>query len=261
MPLCHITDGRPILDPDSSAVALTKAEQARINGAKSKGPSTAEGKTRSCRNALKHGLTAKNHTVLTIERDFEYQAVLDSALQTFRPDGLFAREMVEEFTHLKWCLTRLRQLETALLDFQIAKASTSNGENETNPLDNSDDPMILLVKAWIASASKDTPPLELLRRYTVSLRSQFNSAYRNYLQLEERNFKRHQRGQDKDAYIAPEFPAAPPEEPAKPVPEVEASEPAPESQALKGSTPMRNEPTEPPHPGNVIAIDSATLDI
>jgi len=41
-----------------------KSETARTNGAKSHGPKTPEGKEASSRNAIKHGMTARNTYIL-----------------------------------------------------------------------------------------------------------------------------------------------------------------------------------------------------
>ena len=53
-------------------VSSARAEASRKNGARSRGPKTAEGKARSARNALKHGLRAEKYVVLPEEDADEF---------------------------------------------------------------------------------------------------------------------------------------------------------------------------------------------
>jgi hypothetical protein len=64
-----------------------RAEASRRNGAKSRGPKTAEGKARSSRNALKHGLCAQ-HLVALGDEDLDAFDALEAALMDkLAPDG------------------------------------------------------------------------------------------------------------------------------------------------------------------------------
>jgi hypothetical protein len=56
-----------------------RAAASRKNGARSRGPKTAEGKARSARNALKHGLRAEKYMVL-LDEDWGEFAKLETAL-------------------------------------------------------------------------------------------------------------------------------------------------------------------------------------
>ena len=60
-------------------VSNARAEASRQNGAKSRGPRTLEGRARSARNALKHGMRAQKHLVLPDEDAAEF-ADLEAAL-------------------------------------------------------------------------------------------------------------------------------------------------------------------------------------
>ena len=77
----------PLAAPDPS---LDRAERARRNGARSRGPVTAMGKARSARNALKHGLTARHGVVLDGEDAPAFQAMAERLLADLAPAGELA---------------------------------------------------------------------------------------------------------------------------------------------------------------------------
>ena len=84
-------------------VSNLKSETARANGAKSRGPTTAEGKEKSSRNAIKHGLTAGNGNILLdCENPDEFDEVLNKLLGIHEPATPAETDLVEEMVACRW---------------------------------------------------------------------------------------------------------------------------------------------------------------
>jgi len=101
-----------------------RSETARINGAKSHGPVTAEGRAASSRNAVRHGLTAST-CVLPTESVDEFNQLMDSYIDQFQPDNGVELDMVQTLVSTRWRLNRIRTLETSLLDLEMTRDQTS----------------------------------------------------------------------------------------------------------------------------------------
>src|SRR6202158_3301087 len=98
-----------------------KSATSRANGAKSQGPKTAEGKEKSSRNSLVHGLTSKNTMVLAGERENEFQEMLVFYANTYQPGSPVEKDMVHEMVPCRWRMERLRMIETALMDSEMQR--------------------------------------------------------------------------------------------------------------------------------------------
>ena len=98
---------------------LNRSESARLNGAKSKGPVTAEGKAKSSRNAMKHGLNSRL-VVLENEDPEEFAKLRAGYFQSWRPTTAAQAQLVEELAATSWRQKRVTQLETELFDEQLS---------------------------------------------------------------------------------------------------------------------------------------------
>lgn len=96
----------------------TKAESARRNGAKSRGPTTAEGKARSARNAVRHGLLAKR-LCLTVENSEAYKELLQTCVDRFQPADDIELRIVERIAWVLWRGDRFAAAETAMYDTEM----------------------------------------------------------------------------------------------------------------------------------------------
>ena len=91
-------------------MTLAMQERSRINGSKSKGPVTAEGKQKSSRNALRHGIRAVVHIP-----DSESPELVESAVTMLSEAVVPTNEFeVELVTRLALDLVRQRRIDTYL---------------------------------------------------------------------------------------------------------------------------------------------------
>jgi hypothetical protein len=97
---------------------MTRSEAARINGAKSHGPATPEGKARSSMNALKHGLTSDNMCIC-VENPAQFDEFQQRYFDQFQPQNQVELDLVKEMVSAKWRQERMWSLEAATIDFRM----------------------------------------------------------------------------------------------------------------------------------------------
>jgi hypothetical protein len=99
-------------------VSSARAEASRRNGARSRGPKTPEGKARSARNALKHGMRAQKYVVLPQEDAAAFQAHEAALNDELAPDGVLQNILVQRIARAAWRLERAERLEVEVLEFR-----------------------------------------------------------------------------------------------------------------------------------------------
>jgi len=93
-------------------------EANRLNAKKSTGPKTARGKARVSRNALKHGLLAKDVVVEGLqgsESQADFDALLADFCRELRPNGLIEETLVERIATCYWRLRRAQRFEAGAI--------------------------------------------------------------------------------------------------------------------------------------------------
>ena len=123
-----------------------RAEIARKNGAKSKGPTTAAGKEQSKRNAIKHGeraealklLVPPHSACLLHEQRREFYKLFDRNIAKYQASDEHEKEIVREITDLQWSNGRARLALHTMLNRELIRTGASvqpideltfNGEN------------------------------------------------------------------------------------------------------------------------------------
>jgi hypothetical protein len=171
-----------------SVITPEKSTTARINGAKSHGPTTPEGQARSSRNALRHGLSAPTaptlapvSPVLPTESAADYQTLLHAYLSEFSPIGLLETELVETMASTRWRLRRIATIETCIFTNEMDRMAI-HLDREFAHLDREPTPDDRL--AWTFHNLAHKPSFNLMLRYEATLTRTYARALKQLQQLQ-----------------------------------------------------------------------------
>jgi hypothetical protein len=157
-------------------VSQLKSDTARANGAKSRGPTTAEGKEKSSRNSLKHGLTAgSGNILLDCEDPHQFGEILNKFHTIHEPVTAAETDIVEEMVAARWRIRRMWTIETGLLNAEIVTQQSKSDSPDLN---------IHLASAFRTLAD-DSRSLALASRYEARLQRLYDRAYKTLRELQQ----------------------------------------------------------------------------
>jgi hypothetical protein len=159
-----------------------KTQTARANGTKSRGPVTPEGRAKSSRNSLRHGLSAKS-ILLPAESREQFQILLDAHIQQFQPANDVEMDLVEAMAVARWRLRRIWAIETSLLANELTRRAEDIDDEFTEMT--GEDRL-----AWVFQRLADGgQSLALLARYEGNLNRAFDRAFKqlNILKSQRQN--------------------------------------------------------------------------
>jgi hypothetical protein len=158
----------------SEETMSTKAEAARINGVRSIGPVTEEGKTTSSRNSLTHGLTSAR-VVLPHESQEEFDHLEAGIAKHFNPISELERELVHEMAAARWRLRRIEEMEAALFQKFFREQQEALGTEA--------DPIAIRQAAYVELA--ESKSFRMLSRHQSQLRRAYEKAWKEIEALKE----------------------------------------------------------------------------
>src|SRR5260370_24618939 len=103
------------------SISQLKSDTARANGAKSHGPKSAETRSISSKNAIKHGFTSHNTLLLGCENTEEFESMSDEFKAFYAPTNSMEARMVYQIACAQWRICRLMTVETAMFDFEMIR--------------------------------------------------------------------------------------------------------------------------------------------
>jgi hypothetical protein len=164
------------------ATSAVRAEANRRNAQRSTGPRTVEGKQKSSRNALKHGL-CRTLACLPSECEATFLTFVGELEEELRPATPLQRIAFNQIASLTWRLQRLPEAQVRIFEQELAKVEADERDERRE-----DGTVQLKPSDVLARRFSDDPAsngFALLERYERGLRSQLLRLMKHYDQLQK----------------------------------------------------------------------------
>jgi len=99
--------------------SIRKIEANRLNGSKSKGPISCNGKRWSSKNAIKHGLTAAQSCLTIGENVKEYNEFVRNLNIHYSPFDHYSQTLFEILINILWKIRRIPKIESGIYAYEI----------------------------------------------------------------------------------------------------------------------------------------------
>jgi hypothetical protein len=182
------------------------AEIARMNGSRSRGPTSEAGKRASSCNSMKHGLTSS--VLLTEEHREEFEELYAIWRDQLNPGSPAEERLVRNIAMDEFRRDRSILMQTSLIDYEADTRGTELWANWPS-LDAAG-----LISVAFRDAHRESSAFELLLRYETAHERSIARNIRLFIQLQDRRLKQEE----------PEPPVAEPAEPLPPSPDAEQND-------------------------------------
>ena len=149
----------------------------RRNAAKSHGPITPEGRAAVRHNALKHGFTAAEIILPTVEEQIDFQQFRLAFEQEYKPVGPTEEVLIEDMVTARWRLNRIRKMEPGF--FALRREVLKDGITEFSTLD----PQAQLALIVLDDA-RDRDTIGKMSRYEARFERSFYKALKELQRLQ-----------------------------------------------------------------------------
>jgi hypothetical protein len=182
---------------------LTKSESSRINGAKSRGPVTAEGKQRSSMNAVKHGILAK-HICLNIEKTEIFEELMADFCTRFQPADSIEMRLVEQAAMAQFRYERIAgSTETAMFVLKMDEQAPEVAKQ----YETVDAPTRFAIA--FTGLAEEGNSIQLMLRYQQTMLRQRDSAIKQLSEIRSKFPPPNEPDRPEHIEAEPEAPAAP----------------------------------------------------
>ena len=157
-----------------------RSDTARANGAKSRGPKSAETKEKSSRNSLRHGFTSRHTILLECEDEDEFQELEEEFAATHQPATPAEQDLVNEMVAARWRINRIRTIETVIMDCEMVRKKAEVEKTFLQP-----DSGIHMGMAF-RTLAEESRSLDLCNRYESRFSRMYERAYRTLRELQQK---------------------------------------------------------------------------